>query len=166
MFSFLRCSSVKDRGAAPPLLALAVVGPEGTVGAWRLFIFLLSLRSTVGPEPRERVLCRRWHSLISEATRKGRRGQSVSRHYAFGREVAPKRSGCCVCTIVGYEGVGSRYAGVQRYLRSRYVLCTYLDSPFFFFFFLLEKQFSRSPHAKLPTCRPNTYVLLCIRRIK
>lgn len=38
MFSFLRCSSAKDSCAAPPLEALAVVGPEGTVGAWRLFI--------------------------------------------------------------------------------------------------------------------------------
>lgn len=38
MFSFLRCSSTKVRCAAPPLEALAVVGPEGTVGAWRLFI--------------------------------------------------------------------------------------------------------------------------------
>lgn len=37
-FSFLRCSSAKVRWAAPPLAALAVVGPEGTVGAWRLFI--------------------------------------------------------------------------------------------------------------------------------
>lgn len=36
--SFLRCSSAKVRWAAPPLAALAVVGPEGTVGAWRLFI--------------------------------------------------------------------------------------------------------------------------------
>lgn len=37
-FSFLRCSSAKVRWAAPPLVARAVVGPEGTVGAWRLFI--------------------------------------------------------------------------------------------------------------------------------
>lgn len=70
MFSFLRCSSVKDRWVAPPLVALAVVGPEGTVGAWRLFIFLLFLLSAVGPEPRERVLCRKWHYLNSEATRR------------------------------------------------------------------------------------------------
>lgn len=38
MFSFLRCSSAKVRWAVPPLVARAVVGPEGTVGACRLFI--------------------------------------------------------------------------------------------------------------------------------
>lgn len=38
MFSFLRWSSVNVRCAEPPLAALAVVGPEGMVGAWRLFM--------------------------------------------------------------------------------------------------------------------------------
>lgn len=38
VFSFLCCSSANERCAAPPLVALAVVGPDGTVGAWRLFI--------------------------------------------------------------------------------------------------------------------------------
>lgn len=38
VFSFLRCNSVKVRWAEPPLAARAVVGPDGTVGAWRLFI--------------------------------------------------------------------------------------------------------------------------------
>lgn len=38
ILSFLRCSSAKVRWAVPPLVARPVVGPEGTVGAWRLLI--------------------------------------------------------------------------------------------------------------------------------